>query len=374
MKNSSGIILLRCEEEVGLEQILFVAPNAKMADAVKVLQVEMNTVFPVIVSSIDNAAKDIESYPLAEVIISRGGTAEVIRKNSRKTVVELTATIADVLTAVEQISATGITKIGLIANNRIINGLNKSYRFGEIELSIQPWTKRDDVNAILNQFEQAGIKGIIGDNNGCEFAQKRSLQVIALESGTISMSRAITDAVTLATARDEERKREMEKSGKISTHVSALNGALQSAVAAIEELSASSEEIAAMSVQTTEIVKTANTEVNNTTEILNIIRKVAQQTNLLGLNASIEAARAGEHGRGFSVVATEVRKLAEESNRFAGDINTMLLGFRDSVNQVSRNVEQETTASHEQAKATQELANMLEKIQKSIEEIVQLTK
>ena len=374
MKNSSGIILLRCEEEVGLEQILFVAPNAKMADAVKALQVEMNTVFPVIVSSIDNAAKDIESYPLAEVIISRGGTAEVIRKNSRKTVVELTATIADVLTAVEQISATGITKIGLIANNRIINGLNKSYRFGEIELSIQPWTKRDDVNAILNQFEQAGIKGIIGENNGCEFAKKRSLQVIALESGTISMSRAITDAVTLATAHDEERKREMEKSGKISTHVSALNGALQSAVAAIEELSASSEEIAAMSVQTTEIVKTANTEVNNTTEILNIIRKVAQQTNLLGLNAAIEAARAGEHGRGFSVVATEVRKLAEESNRFAGDINTMLLGFRDSVNQVSRNVEQETTASHEQAQATQELANMLEKIQKSIEEIVQLTK
>lgn len=357
-----------------MDQILFVAPNSKMADAVKAVQAQINAVFPVIISSIDSALKDVEKYPLAEILISRGGTAETLRNNTNKTVIEITASMVDVLTSLEQICTTGHTKIGLLANTRIISGLNESYRFGATEFVIKSWSKRDEVSAILAQFEKSGITGIIGDNTSCEVARSRNLPTTALESGVISISRAITNAMTIATTREEERKREAAKSAKLSAQMSALNGALQSAVAAIEELSASSEEMASMSVQTTQIVKTASNEVNNTTEILNIIRKVAQQTNLLGLNASIEAARAGEHGRGFSVVATEVRKLAEESNRFAGEINTMLLRFRESVTQVAQNVEQETVAAHDQAQATQELSDMLAKIQSAIEEIVYLTK
>lgn len=116
-------------------------------------------------------------------------------------------------------------------------------------------------------------------------------------------------------------------------------------------------------------VKELSDRMQDITNLLQGITSISEQTNLLALNASIEAARAGEHGRGFAVVADEIRKLSEESGKFANGIRDITSKLSHSTEQAIEEVEKGKVAMNSGYETMAELHNKFEHMKENFDEV-----
>lgn len=160
-----------------------------------------------------------------------------------------------------------------------------------------------------------------------------------------------------------------------------LSSVAQHFASTSEEIAASTQELSSSALELAnfmEVLRTAQKEmseqVDKTAKILTFINSVAGKSKILGLNAGIEAARAGEHGRGFTVIAQEIRNLAEDSARSVDEIRGVLSLLNQKVEFIANSVKKATEISHKQSAATGEIFSAINGLVTSAEDIEELSK
>ncbi|WP_268239484.1 methyl-accepting chemotaxis protein [Saccharibacillus endophyticus] len=144
-------------------------------------------------------------------------------------------------------------------------------------------------------------------------------------------------------------------------------------VTGIDSIAEGAQALVNMQNKSTKAANRAKTSADETQNISSFIKEVAEQTNLLGLNAAIEAARAGESGRGFSVVADEVRKLAVNSAEATGNIGSSLNEMKEQIDRILNNIGAMAELTGAQAAMTQQVNASIVEVRAQANDLVQFT-
>lgn len=188
--------------------------------------------------------------------------------------------------------------------------------------------------------------------------QKNTKQTEAAAGEIANSVLAIAESVSKqsqdASSTGESTKLMAENAGEIAEHASDTQSIAEEMIKVIKENGEVFNNIILKMKSTGDIsnnlansVKELQNEADQINNIAKVVTEISDRTNLLALNAAIEAARAGEHGKGFSVVAEEVRKLAEQSSSSAGEIRKLIEDITDKITKITQEADMQVKGINE---------------------------
>ncbi|MDQ2190002.1 methyl-accepting chemotaxis protein [Vibrio anguillarum] len=221
------------------------------------------------------------------------------------------------------------------------------------------------LQSIIARVHQVGQQVVDETNDMTQRAQ----QVDAIASGqreeTDQVATAMTEMTTTATEISNNAHHAAQSAKDADDNAKDAHEIVDSAAQSVQDLA---KEVAEASL----VISKLEGDVKNISSLLAVIQDIAEQTNLLALNAAIEAARAGEQGRGFAVVADEVRKLASRTQDSTGQIHAMIGQLKNASDAAVKAMDSSQSRSLSTVEKANAASTALQKIQDSIATIMDM--
>ena len=255
-----------------------------------------------------------------------------------------------------------------VTDNDLTTHINDRGAVGELKQLIS------DVNLLV-----CGLNANVKDMK--EAGEDIAASATNMNSASLKTQQSLVqqDKITIEVIAESEAMSKMFNTVANSTSIAANNAtsaehsvqvSMQSINQSVEKISMLSDTISRAE-QSMQLLKNDSDDIG---KILNVIRGVAEQTNLLALNAAIEAARAGEHGRGFAVVADEVRQLAQNTSQATIEIQGLIEKLQVNAESGAATMAQGIERVDDNVKATQAVYEALENTATIVTDIVKLNK